>query len=403
VEAELLGRVRGLRARVAEVSELHESARALLALAEADTADARERERRLQAEIGQLRERFEFELIRARSAEREPVALPDEVREHIAKLERSEAHLSQRVSALSLQLAAARDLAEGAPFEGRLRALTGEVTGLRFRLDERERALATLRSAAPLAASAPAPVVSVPVPVPVTGNAELEAELTARLRAANDAIDGMRTQLGLKDGLITRLQLELSDNEGVARTSESDAHRLRDENERMREALLAASAAVDERDALQREVETLSKSVVEPSRIYRRWSARATRPRRQPRRPSKSCWQRAARPRSWRRRRTRARRSRPSATCSWAAWRRPSRLVTKRAWRCARRTPSWPARASPVASRAPPPPWASRPRATTTDWTGASPRRVAARPKRPWPPTSSACRPSRASSPGRRR
>ncbi len=267
VEAELLGRVRGLRARVAEVSELHESARALLALAEADTADAHERERRLQAEIGQLRERFEFELIRARSAEREPVALPDEVREHISKLERSEAHLSQRVSALSLQLGAARDLAEGAPFEGRLRALTGEVTGLRFRLDERERALATLRSAAPLAASAPAPVVSVPVPVPVTGNAELEAELTARLRAANDAIDGMRTQLGLKDGLITRLQLELSDNEGVARTSESDAHRLRDENERMREALLAASAAVDERDALQREVETLSKSVVEPSRI----------------------------------------------------------------------------------------------------------------------------------------
>jgi hypothetical protein len=54
----------------------------------------------------------------------------------------------------------------------------------------------------------------------------------------------------------------------VARTSESDAHRLRDENERMREALLAASAAVDERDALQREVETLSKSVVEPGRIY---------------------------------------------------------------------------------------------------------------------------------------
>jgi predicted nucleic acid-binding Zn-ribbon protein len=268
VEAELLGRVRGLRARVAEVSELHESARALLALAEADTADARERERRLQAEIGQLRERFEFELIRARSAEREPVALPDEVREHIARLERSEAHLSQRVSALSLQLAAARDLAEGAPFEGRLRALTGEVSGLRFRLDERERALAALRSAAPVATSAPAPEVSAPVAAPETGNAEVEAELTARLRAANDAIDGMRTQLGLKDGLITRLQLELSDNEGVARTSESDAHRLRDENERMREALLAASAAVDERDALQREVETLSKSVVEPGRIY---------------------------------------------------------------------------------------------------------------------------------------
>jgi len=268
VEAELLGRVRGLRARVAEVSELHESARALLALAEADAADAHERERRLQAEIEQLRERFEFELIRARSAEREPVALPDEVREHIAKLERSEAHLSQRVSALSLQLAAARDLAEGAPFEGRLRALTGEVTGLRFRLDERERALASLRSAP--AATAPTTEVGSPAPVTVavTGNAELEAELTARLHAANDAIDGMRAQLGLKDGLITRLQLELSDNEGVARTSESEAHRLRDENERLREALLVASAAVDERDALQREVETLSKSVVEPGRIY---------------------------------------------------------------------------------------------------------------------------------------
>ena len=54
---------------------------------------------------------------------------------------------------------------------------------------------------------------------------------TSRLRAANDTIDAMSRQLGLKDGLITRLQLELSDNESVARTSESDAHRLRDENE----------------------------------------------------------------------------------------------------------------------------------------------------------------------------
>lgn len=264
VEAELLGRVRGLRARVAEVTELHETSRALLALAEADTADALERERRLQSEIGGLRERFEFELIRARSAEREPTALPDEVREHISKLERSEAHLSQRVSALSLQLAAARELASGAPYEGQLRALAGEITGLRFRLDERERALSAIRSAVPVPV---AKVVSVPA-APVTGAAELEAELASRLRAANDTIDAMRTQLGLKDGLITRLQLELSDNESVSRTSESDAHRLRDENERLREALLSASAAVDERDNLQREVESLSKSVVEPGRIH---------------------------------------------------------------------------------------------------------------------------------------
>jgi hypothetical protein len=95
-----------------------------------------------------------------------------------------------------------------------------------------------------------------------------DSELAHRLRSADDTIDAMRTQLGLKDGLITRLQLELSDNESVSRTSESDAHRLRDENERLREALLSASAAVDERDALQREVESLSKSVVEPGRIH---------------------------------------------------------------------------------------------------------------------------------------
>ena len=43
--------------------------------------------------------------------------------EHIATLERSEGQLSQRVSALSLQLAAARDLASGAPFEGQLRGM----------------------------------------------------------------------------------------------------------------------------------------------------------------------------------------------------------------------------------------------------------------------------------------
>lgn len=269
VEAELLGRVRGLRARIAELTELHETSHARLALAESDTMDALERERRLQAELGRLRETFEVELIRARGAEHDPTALPDEVREHIATLERSEGQLSQRVSALSLQLAAARDLASGAPFEGQLRALAGEITGLRFRLSEREQALATLRSER---ASAPVVAVSAPVAAvtaqPADGTTAAESELVHRLRSADDTIDAMRTQLGLKDGLITRLQLELSDNESVSRTSESDAHRLRDENERLREALLSASAAVDERDALQREVETLSKSVVEPGRIY---------------------------------------------------------------------------------------------------------------------------------------
>ncbi|MCB9659062.1 MAG: hypothetical protein H6726_15530 [Sandaracinaceae bacterium] len=278
VEAELMGRVRGLRARVAEVSELYDTARARLALTEADVDDARERERRLLGEIGELRERFEFELIRARSAEREPAALPDEVREHIAALTRSEAALSQRVSALSLQLAAARDLAAGAPFEGRIRALEGEVAGLRLRLDERERALADIGRVGLLAAEeapkAAAPAVTADVVSPRdAGRGEphpagaLAEELATRLQAANDAIDQLRTQLGLKDGLITRLQLELSDNEATTRSSEAEAHRLREESERLRGALLAASAAVDERDTLRRENESLAKNVTEPSRV----------------------------------------------------------------------------------------------------------------------------------------
>jgi chromosome segregation ATPase len=152
-EANLEGTVRGLRSRVAELEELRALAEGRFELARMDLEAARERGRRLEREMAELRDQMELEMIRTRGAEF--------------------AHRDQLDRARGRELDLAAEVAQ----------LRGELAGARARLDEREAALETLRVAAEGAGGA-------------ASDAELEEleplraereHLSARVRALEEA------------------------------------------------------------------------------------------------------------------------------------------------------------------------------------------------------------------------
>ena len=115
-EAELSGFVRGLRARAAELEEMRGQAEGRVGLLRLDLEFAQAANLSLERAMADLREQFEFQLVRATSAPGLDVS----------PIERSESELA---------------------------VLRGERDGLRARLDDREAALLALQSAAPAAAA----------------------------------------------------------------------------------------------------------------------------------------------------------------------------------------------------------------------------------------------------------
>jgi chromosome segregation ATPase len=106
-EAELVGRARGLSARIAELGELGELAQGQLSLTQFDLDAARKRNRELQRDLGDVREQFELELSRAHVT---AAATRGQDDSRLVETEASERRLSERVSELSGQLMACRDL-----------------------------------------------------------------------------------------------------------------------------------------------------------------------------------------------------------------------------------------------------------------------------------------------------
>lgn len=345
-EAELDGVVRELRARAAELAELHETAAARVRMLELELQDRAEAHRALEAKVGELSEQLELAWIQARGAARAPTASgpgtePDP---RLVELEASEKNLSARVGELSGQLVAARDLidrleAERDRMEGGL--LTRELSAARElaeRLeDERDRARAeTLRLAAQLSAFETrveglrrgyehriAMLASevVPAPSKATGTDEaierelarvreelaslrgereglrlrlrdreaaLTTALTARapvfapeeldrlrdeitsLRAQSDAFElrsvdlaeakeraeqraaDLGQKLAGRDALLTRLQMDLAEEEQTAKMLDEKLARARAEAVRLREAVVDASSAVDAKERAEK-------------------------------------------------------------------------------------------------------------------------------------------------------
>ncbi len=310
--AELRGRVRGLRARSAELAELREIAEARSSMLQIDAVEQKEHRRRLEAEVGELREQLEIAMIKARGA---PAADSGKTRE----LEASEKRLSGRVGTLSGQLMRAReelakvieerdraraetlrltakvsnletrtegmrlgyemriammsaDAVETTPqptgtHEGiereldrlseELEELRGEREGLRLRLEDREAALAAAQTR----------------PVARADDAELKtetAELALRLAQLQEAMEREKVRsedlsqaLSSRDALITRLQLDLAQEEEAARLHDDQLRRAREETMRLREAVIDASNAVDARERAEEEAEGLRRQLVE--------------------------------------------------------------------------------------------------------------------------------------------
>ena len=277
--AESRGRARGLAARLAEVAELRELAEARVALLSADLEGAEEKRRTLEARLAETHEELELALIKARGATTiQGHASPERVDELAA----SERRLAERVSALSGQLVAAGDLLRVAEDDrDRARAetlrLTAQLSALETRLEGHrlgyERRIAEL-AAGPVGPVAPAPVGESSREAQRAALRGENAGLELRLRDVEASLRALRgrrgeaeglasqladaqAQLAARDGLVARLQRDLAAEEQALRASEGTHERLRDETARLREAVVAASAAVDARESAERRAEAL--------------------------------------------------------------------------------------------------------------------------------------------------
>ncbi len=321
--ARLAGQARGLMARLAEALELRAVAEARVRVIELDLEGRRDENKHLQAKLAETQEQVELAMMQGRGT---PAGAVDRA-ERLAALEASERRLSSRVGELSGQLVAAQDLlaqateerdraraetlrltaqvgnletrmeglrlgyemriamlgSEASPHpatgtdeaierelrrvSGELEALRGESEGLRLRLMDREAALdAAQRQAAGTDLLDEADRLRDEVATLRADNGELTLRLAdlEELRAKEAARGRDLAQaLASRDALVHRLQVDLAEEERSHRLFEAQVHRAEAENARLREAVVEASAAVDAREAAEREVTRLQQQVAD--------------------------------------------------------------------------------------------------------------------------------------------
>ena len=285
------GRVRGYRSRVAELEELGELGAARIHLFELDAAAARERIRALEGRIAESREELELALIQARGQQSdggasdgaETEALEAELKQARADLESATIE-RDRARAEALQLTAQLGLVEtrmeglrlgyemriamlgpeADPGDGgRIEALRAEADalrgardGLRLRVADLQASALALRSAPNEAADA-ADGLRADVEALRADNAELTLRLadveSAGTASAQRAAD-LTSALAARDALVIRLQMDLAEEEQAARLHDQQMRRLEEENDRLREGVVAASEAVSAQEAAQSQV-----------------------------------------------------------------------------------------------------------------------------------------------------
>ncbi len=208
-EAVHLGKIRGLRSRAAELDEVHELTAGRLQLAYSDIAAAREREQGLQRELAEVRDQFELELVRVQGAS--PSVQP----------------------ARPINLEA---------------EVLGELAGVRARLGDREAALGEL-------------LRLVEEPSRDAGHESLRHEtsaLTLQLaesKAEREEIERrvgeLQSTVAARDALVSRLQMDIAEQQRVARSEDERASLLGSEVQRLKEAVVAASEIASEKETLE--------------------------------------------------------------------------------------------------------------------------------------------------------
>ncbi len=288
------GRARGFRSRIAELEELAEIGAARIRLLELDVDGGAERARSLEGRLAEAREELELALIQARGPR------PSEARVGELERELDEANEAladavderDRARAENLRLTAQLGMAEtrmeglrlgyemriamigsdAVPLispEGldalhsELGELRGARDGLRLRLRDLEASLRELAAAPPKGADE-ADALRADVDVLRAETSELTlraADLeTARAAAEQRAAD-LTSALAARDALVTRLQMDLAEEEHAARLHDQQMNRLAEENERLRDGVLAASDAVAAQEAAEHQVHLLREAL----------------------------------------------------------------------------------------------------------------------------------------------
>ncbi len=289
------GRVRGYRSRIAELEEMREMSAARLRLLELDLSGAKDTIRELEGKLVETGEELELAMIKARGAQPGGGARVAELEGELAKAREELVEATEerdRARAETLKLSAQVALAEGRieglrlGYETRIAMLGGPAAdeGEPPTASDGERELSELRGAraglrlrvADLEASLASG------PAPSTGGAEdldslradvdmLRAdngELTLRLadveeartEAAQRAAD-LTAALAARDALVTRLQMDLAEEEQAARDHDQQLRRMKEENDRLREGVLGATEAVAAQEAAEAQLVQLREAL----------------------------------------------------------------------------------------------------------------------------------------------
>lgn len=289
------GRVRGYRSRIAELREMGEMGAAKLQLKELDLESARETIRGLEGQLAESREAIELAMIKARGAPgssrvAELEGELDQVRRSFAEAVEERDRARAETLGLTAQVALAESRIEGLRlgYEMRIAMLGGEATpdpapdvattrelselrgaraGLRLRVADLEASLATQPVGG---AAVDVDTLRADVDVLRADNSELTLRLAdieaARAEATQRAAD-LTSALAARDALVTRLQLDLAEEEQAARDHDHQLRRMQEENDRLREGVLAATEAVAAQEAAEAQMlqlrEALAKAEAE--------------------------------------------------------------------------------------------------------------------------------------------
>ncbi len=248
---------------------------------EAEVAALRESERKLSARVGQLT----GQLLLAREGRADAEQERDRARAETLRLMAQLSNLETRVEGLRMgyemriaMLSAEPGTASGESATGtdeaiegelarvsdELQGLRGEREGLRLRLADREASLLALTKA-PVSPKTLDELDRLRDEVATLRTTEAELTLAAGdLQMGKSEAEARARDLvaavASRDALVTRLQMDLAEEEQQRRTFDQRLERVRDERDRLREALVDASGAVERADALAREIDGLRKA-----------------------------------------------------------------------------------------------------------------------------------------------
>lgn len=283
------GRVRGYRSRIAELEELHEMSAARVRLLELDLSNAEDTVRALEGKLAETGEELELAMIKVRGAPggesstdlaqdlakareelEEATEERDRARAETLKLSAQVALAESRIEGLRLGYETRIAMLGGQPAESaegdserELSELRGARAGLRLRVADLEASLAV---GGPVATGGAGDVDTLRADVDVlrADNGELTLRLAdveeARAEAAQRVAD-LTSALAARDALVTRLQMDLAEEEQAARDHDHQLRRMKEENDRLREGVLGATEAVTAREAAEAQIAQLREAL----------------------------------------------------------------------------------------------------------------------------------------------